>query len=80
MKSGIFKPLKLQSFRSLFGAQLFSDLGNWLDLIALQVIVAYHWGLDETAIASVIIVLGLPWVIIGPFASVFVDRLPKKLL
>lgn len=78
MKPGIFKPLKLKSFRSLFGAQLFSDLGNWLDFIALQVIVAYHWGLDETAIASVIIVLGLPWVIIGPFASVFVDRLPKK--
>ncbi|MBT2687822.1 MFS transporter [Bacillus sp. ISL-47] len=78
MKAGIFQPLKLRPFRSLFGAQLFSDLGNWLDLIALQVIVAYHWGLDETAIASVIIVLGLPWVIIGPFASVFVDRLPKK--
>ncbi|WP_394136950.1 MFS transporter [Cytobacillus oceanisediminis] len=78
MKAGIFKPLKSKPFRSLFGAQLFSDLGNWLDLIALQVIVAYHWGLDETAIASVIIVLGLPWVIIGPFASVFVDRLPKK--
>lgn len=77
-KPGIFKPLKLKSFRALFGAQLFSDLGNWLDLIALQVIVAYHWGLDETAIASVIIVLGLPWVIIGPFASVFVDRMPKK--
>ena len=78
MNAGIFSPLKVRSFRTLFGAQLFSDLGNWLDIIALQVIVAYHWGLDETAIASVIIVLGLPWVIVGPFASVFVDRLPKK--
>ncbi|WP_459503730.1 MFS transporter [Bacillus sp. C1] len=78
MKAGICKPLKFRPFRSLFGAQLFSDLGNWLDFIALQVIVAYYWRLDETAIAAVIIVLGLPWVIIGPFASVFVDRLPKK--
>ncbi|MGE7186212.1 MFS transporter [Peribacillus sp. NPDC006672] len=78
MKAGIFKPVRFRAFRSLFGAQLFSDLGNWLDFIALQVIVAYNWGLDETAIAAVIIVLGLPWVIIGPFASVFVDRLPKK--
>ncbi|WP_340372859.1 MFS transporter [Peribacillus sp. FSL E2-0218] len=78
MKAGVFEPLKFRPFRSLFGAQLFSDLGNWLDFIALQVIVAYHWGLDETAIAAVIITLGLPWVIIGPFASVFVDRLPKK--
>lgn len=78
MKAGIFKPLKVRSFRSLFGAQLFSDLGNWLDFLAIQVIVAYQWGLDETAIAAVIVVIGLPWVIIGPFASVFVDRLPKK--
>jgi len=78
MKAGIFAPVKYRPFRSLFGAQVFSDLGNWLDLIALQVIVAYHWGLDETAIAAVIIVLGLPWVIVGPLASVLVDRLPKK--
>ena len=78
MKAGIFKPLKVRSFRSLFGAQVFSDLGNWLDFLAIQVIVAYQWGLDETAIAAVIVVIGLPWVMIGPFASVFVDRLPKK--
>lgn len=78
MKAGIFKPLKVRSYRSLFGAQVFSDLGNWLDFVAIQVIVAYSWGLDATAIASVIIVIGLPWVIVGPFASVFVDRMPKK--
>lgn len=80
MKSGIFKPLRNKAYRSLFGAQVFSDLGNWLDFVAIQVIVAYHWGLGEAAIASVIIVLGLPWVIIGPIASVFVDRLPKKMI
>lgn len=80
MNSGMFKPLRNKSYRSLFGAQIFSDLGNWLDLVTIQVIVAYHWGLGEAAIASVIIVLGLPWVIIGPLASVFVDRLPKKML
>ena len=80
MDTGIFKPLKNKAFRSLFGAQVFSDLGNWLDFIAIQVIVAYHWGLGEGAIASVIIVMGIPWVIIGPLASVYVDRLPQKVL
>ncbi|WP_079509135.1 MFS transporter [Mesobacillus jeotgali] len=80
MKAGIFKPLKNKAYRSLFGAQVFSDLGNWLDFLAIQVIVAYHWGLGEGAIASVIIVMGLPWVIIGPFASVYVDRLPQKMM
>ncbi|MEW8971491.1 MFS transporter [Mesobacillus jeotgali] len=80
MNNGIFKPLKNKAYRSLFGAQVFSDLGNWLDFIAIQVIVAYHWGLGEGAIASVIIVMGIPWVIIGPLASVYVDRLPQKML
>jgi MFS family permease len=80
METGIFKPLKNKAYRSLFGAQVFSDLGNWLDFIAIQVIVAYHWGLGEGAIASVIIVMGIPWVIIGPLASVYVDRLPHKML
>lgn len=78
MKNNIFAVLKNRSFRSLFGAQVFSDLGNWLDFIAIQVVVAYHWGLGEGAIAAVIIAMGLPWVIIGPFAGVFVERLPKK--
>lgn len=78
MNIGLVKPLTFRAYRSLFSAQLFSDLGNWLDFVALQVIVAYQWGLDETAIAALIFVLGVPWVIIGPFASVFVDRCNKK--
>ncbi|SFA76846.1 MULTISPECIES: MFS transporter [unclassified Bacillus (in: firmicutes)] len=78
MKLSMFRPLRIKGYRSLFGAQLFSDLGNWLDMIALQVIVAFHWGLGETAVATLIIVLGIPWVVIGPFASVFIDKLPKK--
>ncbi|KIY21006.1 MFS transporter [Mesobacillus subterraneus] len=80
METGIFKPLKNKAYRSLFGAQVFSDLGNWLDFIAVQVIIAYHWELGEAAIASVIIITGIPWVVIGPLASVFVDRLPQKTL
>ncbi len=78
MHVGIVKPLRFQSYRSLFSAQVISDLGNWLDFVALQIIVAYQWGLDATAMAAVIFVMGLPWVIIGPFASVFVDRFNKK--
>lgn len=78
MKNNMFGVLKNKAFRSLFTAQVFSDLGNWLDFIAIQVVVAYHWGLGEEAIAAVIIVLALPWVVIGPFAGVFVERMPKK--
>ncbi|RHW31146.1 MFS transporter [Neobacillus notoginsengisoli] len=78
MKGNMFSALKNKSFRSLFTAQIFSDLGNWLDFIAIQVVIAYHWGLGEGAIAAVIIAMGLPWVVIGPFAGVFVERLSKK--
>lgn len=78
MKNNMFGVLKNNAFRSLFTAQVFSDLGNWLDFIAIQVVVAYHWGMGEEAIAAVIIVLALPWVVIGPFAGVFVERMPKK--
>lgn len=78
MGAVIFKPLKSRSYRSLFGAQLFSDLGNWLDFLTIQIIVVYYWGLEATAVATLIIVIGIPWVFVGPFASVFIDRLPKK--
>ncbi|MCM3595687.1 hypothetical protein M4D55_07830 [Metabacillus idriensis] len=78
MKAGLFKPLKNPAYRSLFSAQVFSDLGNWLDFIALQVIIAYHWQYGEGAIAALITIMALPWVFIGPFASVFIDRRPKK--
>ncbi|RDU38399.1 MFS transporter [Neobacillus piezotolerans] len=78
MKNNMFEVLRNKAFRSLFTAQVFSDLGNWLDFIAIQVVVAYHWNLGEEAIAAVIIVLALPWVVIGPFASVFVERMSKK--
>lgn len=77
-KQGMFSPLSVPAFRSLFSAQLFSDLGNWLDMIAIQVIIVYHWGLGEEAVAGAIMAMSLPWVIAGPFASVFVDRWPKK--
>jgi MFS family permease len=62
----------------LFSGQLFSDLGTWLDLLALSVLVAYTWELGAAELAALTIVLGLPWVVIGPFASVWADRLPRK--
>lgn len=78
MKHTLIAPLKQKEYRLFYTVQLFSDLGNWLDFTILTVLITYNWGLDESAMASFIIVYGLPWVIIGPFASVFVDRWPRK--
>src|SRR5690625_4706663 len=76
--SSIITPLKDKRFRRFYSIQLLSDLGNWLDFTLLILLIIYQWGLGELAVASYIIVYGLPWIIIGPFASVFVDRWSKK--
>ncbi|NBJ71182.1 MULTISPECIES: MFS transporter [Clostridia] len=76
--SSILTPLKDKRFRRFYSMQLLSDLGNWLDFTLLILLISYQWGLGEIAVASYIIVYGLPWIIIGPFASVFVDRWSKK--
>ncbi|SMO48468.1 MFS transporter [Melghirimyces algeriensis] len=76
----MFSPLRQRNFGKLFIAQLFSDLGNWLDFIALNTLVVYAWGLGPEAVAALVITLGLPWVVIGPLASVWTDRAPKRLV
>jgi len=76
--SSILTPLKDKRFKQYYSMQLLSDLGNWLDFTLLILLISYHWGLGEIAVASYIIVYGLPWIFIGPFASVFVDRWSKK--
>ncbi|ASS74890.1 hypothetical protein CIG75_07775 [Tumebacillus algifaecis] len=77
-KASIFAPLKHRPYRMLFTGQLFSDLGAWLDLLALGILVAYTWGLGAFELAALTITIGIPWVLIGPFAAVWADRLPRK--
>ncbi len=73
----IISPLKIGAFRIFLGAQFLSDMGNWLDFTALASLVAYTWNKGPLAIAMLTVTLGLPWVIVGPFMSVWVDRLPR---
>ncbi|ARU63344.1 hypothetical protein CBW65_21920 [Tumebacillus avium] len=77
-KTSIFAPLKHRPYRMLFTGQLFSDLGTWLDMLALGILVAYTWNMGPAELAALTIVMGLPWVVIGPFAAVWADRLPRK--
>ncbi|ARU63053.1 hypothetical protein CBW65_20295 [Tumebacillus avium] len=76
----MFAPVKQRSFRNLFIGSLFSDSANWLDMTALAVVIAYEWGMGATEIASMMIVLALPWIFIGPIVSVWADRLPRRAL
>src|SRR3954454_7726856 len=71
-------PLKLREFRLLFSAQVASNLGDWLDYLALAVLIAYVWEDGPGALAALAVVLAVPWIAIAPFSGVLVDRWPKK--
>lgn len=76
----LFTPLRQRPYRVLFSAQVCSDLANWLDFLALNALIVYHWGLGAEALAALYITMGIPWVFIGPIASVWTHRLPAKSL
>lgn len=76
----MFRPLKQGSFLKLYIAQVFSDLGNWLDFIALNVIIAYRWELGPEMLAAETVAFGLPWIVFGPVFAVYTDRFPKRIV
>src|SRR4051794_5933124 len=71
-------PLKLREFRLLFTAQVASNIGDWLDYLALAVLIAYVWEKGPGALAALAIVLAVSWIFVAPFSGVLVDRWPKK--
>lgn len=74
----ILAPLRHRPFRLLFAGQVVSDLGDWLDLLALLALIAYQWKLGAAALAALTMAQLLPWAVIGPFAGVLVDRWPRR--
>lgn len=74
----LLNPLKQHSFRLVFTGQVFSDFGNWVYFTALTVLIVYDWNLGAGAMAALTITFGVPWVIVGPLCSVWMERLPKK--
>lgn len=80
MGTSIFSPLKNRDYRKLFFGQVFSDIGSWFDFLALQALIVYTWNLGPLANAAQVITFAIPWVIVGPFAGVWADRLPRRTL
>ena len=76
--AGMSAPLRLREYRLLFSGQCVSNLGDWLDFIALAVLIAYVWEMGPSALAALSIAIAIPWVFVSPFAGVLVDRWPKK--
>jgi MFS family permease len=74
----ILAPLQQRSFRFLFSGQAISDLGDWLDTIALFTLIVYRWNLGAGALATLSVALALPWALVAPLAGVWADRWPRK--
>ncbi|HLO12433.1 MAG TPA: MFS transporter [Pseudoneobacillus sp.] len=81
MKFSLFQPLKDKGFRTLFLSQIFSSIGNWLDMLTIQVLITFQWGLGLNANAATVLAMSVPFIIIGPITSIWVDRFePKQVL
>jgi MFS family permease len=76
----ILIPLRHRAFRYLFAGQVVSDLGDWLDFLALIALIIYHWDLGAPALAALSVTAALPSILVAPVAGVWVDRLPRKWL
>lgn len=80
MKPALLAPLRHRGFRLLFGGQLVSDLGDWLDFLALIALIVYRWNLGPSALAALSAAIALPFAVIAPLSGVWADRLPRKTL
>lgn len=80
MKPALLSPLRHRTFRLLFGGQVVSDLGDWLDFLALITLIVYRWDLGPRALAALSIAVALPFAVIAPLSGVWADRLPRKTL
>jgi len=71
-------PLRHRTFRLLFSGQLVSNLGDWLDFLALVVLIAYTWHRGPGSLAALAVTIAIPWAFAAPLMGVLVDRWPKR--
>lgn len=65
------------NFRRLWFGQIVSQLGDWLDYVALLTLLLQLTG-SGTAAAGMLVARFLPTVLVGPVAGVLVDRWDRK--
>jgi MFS family permease len=74
----VIAPLRHRTFRLLFSGQLVSNLGDWLDFLALVVLIAYTWHRGPGSLAALAVTIAIPWALAAPLTGVLVDRWPKR--
>lgn len=64
-------------FRKMFAAYTMATFGDWLDMLAIMVLIGYVWQAEPVVIALVPVMYALPGVLLGSFAGVIADRWKK---
>jgi MFS family permease len=77
-KITLLVPLRNRNFRYLAAGEIVSDLGDWLDFLAIIALIVYRWGLGPTALAAFSVATVLPRVLLAPVAGVWADRLDRR--
>ncbi len=68
-----------RNYRRLWYGQVVSQIGDWLDSVALFTLTLNLTGSGQ-AVGLLFLAEFLPGAVVGPFAGVIVDRLPRKLV
>ncbi|MGV3488650.1 MAG: MFS transporter [Tuberibacillus sp.] len=71
---------KLKGYLPLLSAQIVSNLGDWLDILALMALIGLKWGASPIAMSAAMLCLAFPSIILGSIAGVFADRFNRKTL
>ncbi len=77
----MFKPpavLSNSGLRRVLAAQLPADFADWLDFVAIGALLAFVWNAEPFVFAVLAVSLGLPYLVVGPFAGALVDRMDLK--
>lgn len=74
------KLFKNKGYMYLLSAQTVSNLGDWLDILALMALVGLKWNASPLAVSGTMLCLAVPSILFGSFAGVLADRYDRKLL
>lgn len=79
-KANVKGLLHNRAYLSLMSAQLISNLGDWLYLLALLTMVGLKWNATPWQITAVSLCMLLPMLLGGPLAGLLSDRVERKRL
>jgi MFS family permease len=74
------KLFSLKGYLPLLSAQIVSNLGDWLDILALMALIGLKWNASPLAMSIAMLCLAGPSIVFGSLAGVLADRMNRKTL